>query len=297
VADALLLGANLIYATSYITTRVALDAVPPMTLALLRLGLGALVLLPFLRGAAVARGFRLDRWRIAGMGVVGFAGAFALGNWGLARSTATNAALLIVSEPLTLLLLGPVLLGEALSGRERLGAACAVAGALLVVVNGVPGLDAAVVPHWRGDVLLLLSGVGYGAYSLLARPVLARHRALPVTVGSVLWGLPVLAPLAAVEWLDGRRPSWTPAAALATLFLGVVITGLGCLAWNWALERVTAARAGIFLNVQPVAGALLGVGVLGEPVTAFTVLGGLLVVTGLVLTVRRPASGAVYSNT
>ena len=296
VADVLLLVANLIYATSYVATRVALDAVPPATLAIARLGLGAFVLVGFVRGATVARLSRPDRWRIAGMGVIGFAAAFALGNWGLARSTATNAALLIITEPLTLLLLGPAVLGESLSGREWLGAACAVTGALLVVVNGIPGLDPAVGPHWRGDVLLALSGVAYGAYSLLGRPVLARHRALPVTAGSVLWGLPALAPLAAAEWLDGRRPSWTPAAALATLFLGVVITGLGALVWNWALERVTVARAGIFLNVQPVVGAVLGVSVLGERVTAFTVLGGLLVVAGLVLTVRRTASGAVYSN-
>lgn len=296
--DLLLLIANVVYGTSFVVTRVALDGVPPTLLALLRLLLAGLVLLPFVWRAAGPTGVtRADGWRMAGMGVVGLAGAFVFGHWGLARSTATNAGLLIVTEPLTLLLLGPLLLGEPLSPRERLGAGCALAGALLVVVNGVPGLSATVVPHWRGDLLLVLSGLAYAAYSLLGRPVLARHPALPVTARSILWGLPALVPLAAAEWLDGGRPRWSTAATLATLYLGVVITALGFLVWNWALERVTAARAGIFLNAQPVVGAVLGMAFLGEPLTAFTALGGLLVIAGLALTVRPAGAGAVYSET
>src|SRR5256885_60020 len=64
-----------------------------------------------------------DRVRVALMGVVGFALAFAFGNWGLAHSTASNAALLITVEPTTLLVLSPLLLGERLSRRETAGAA------------------------------------------------------------------------------------------------------------------------------------------------------------------------------
>ena len=94
-ASALLLVANLVYATSYVATRVVLDDLPPAFLALGRLVVGAAILVPIARAlerpaAVPARG---DAWRIVWMGVVGFAGAFALSHWGLARSTATNAAL------------------------------------------------------------------------------------------------------------------------------------------------------------------------------------------------------------
>lgn len=295
-ADVVLILANVVYATSYVATRVVLDDVPPATLALLRLVLGALVLVPLARraGEAWAPSGR-DRWRVAGMGVVGFAAAFAFAHWGLARSTATNAALLITVEPLTLLLLGPLLLGERLDTRERVGAACALAGAVLVVMNGIPGVTARVAPHWRGDLLLVLSGVAYAAYSLLGRPVLARRAALSVTARSIVWGIPALIPLALVEWQDGRRPAWTASAVLGTLYLAVVITALGYLAWNYALERVTASRAAIFLSIQPVVGALLGMLLLGEWPTTFVVIGGVLVVAGLILSVRPATGAAVYS--
>ncbi len=280
-----LLVANIVYGTSYVATRVTLGSVPPATLALLRLVLGSLVLLPLARldpvGPPLSRG---DRWKIAWMGVLGFAGAFVLANWGIAASTATNAALLIVVEPVSLMLLGPLLLGERLARREAVGATLAVAGAVLVVVNGIPGVTETFAPHWRGDVLLILSGLAYASYSLFGRDVLGRHGPLRVTAWSILWGVAALLPLAAAEWADGRRPVWTRAAVAGTLYLALVITAFAYLAWNWALRRVEAARAAIFLNVQPVVGALLGVALLGEPLTAFTLGGGALIVTGLAIT-------------
>jgi drug/metabolite transporter (DMT)-like permease len=287
LAYALLLGANLVYATSYVATRVALDDLPPALLALARVVGGAAVLVPVARvleGPAPPLG-RGDTWRIVWMGVWGFAGAFVLGNWGLTASTATNAALLIIVEPVSIMLLGPSLLGERLAPREAWGAALTVAGAVVVVVNGVPGLTHALVPHWRGDLLLILSGVAYGSYTLIGRDVLIRQRPLWVTARSIAWGALVLAPVAGAEWLSGARPALTGVAVAGTLYLAVVITALGYLLWNWALTRVAAPQAAVFITVQPIAGALLGVALLGEPLTVFTAAGGLLVVAGLWLAV------------
>jgi drug/metabolite transporter (DMT)-like permease len=227
-----------------------------------------------------------DRWRIFWMGVLGFAGAFALGNWGIARSTASNAALLITVEPTAVILLSPILLGERLRAREWAGAALAVIGGAVVMLNGVPGLTVALAPHWRGDLLLVLSGLAYASYSLIGREVLGRYPALPVTAWSILWGAAAMVPLAAAEWVAGHRPRLTPAAVAGTLYLAVVMTALGYAAWNYALERVDAPRAAIFLNIQPLLGALLGVWWLGEPLTAFMVLGGALILLGVHLAVR-----------
>lgn len=286
-AYALLLAANLVYATSYVATRLVLDDVPPALLALVRLVGGAAILVPVARLLEEPRGRsrRRDAWRMAWMGVCGFAGAFALGNWGLTQSTATNAALLIIAEPVSIMLLGPVLLGERLTRRQGIGAGLAVLGALMVVLNGVPGVTRALIPHWRGDLLLVLSGVAYASYSLIGRDVLARHSALSVTARSIVWGAVVMLPLAGAEWLGGARPALTVGAVVGALYLAVVITALGYLLWNWALAQVRAPQAAVFITVQPIAGAILGVLVLREPLTAFTVAGGALIVAGLWLTV------------
>ncbi|MEX2146656.1 MAG: EamA family transporter [Candidatus Rokuibacteriota bacterium] len=291
-AYVLLLGANILYATTYVVSRVVLDDVPAATLALLRLVLGAAVLVPIAwRAARDVPDAPGERARIFWMGALGFAGAFVLGNWGVERSTATNAALLIIVEPVALMLLGPLLFGERLRRREAVGAALALAGSVIVVINGVPGVSVAVAPHWRGDLLLVASGLAYAAYSLFGRPVLDRHPATVVTARSIVWGAAVMAPFAAGEWMAGARPVLTPSAVVGTLYLAVIITAFGYLVWNYALARVGAARAGIFVNVQPVVGALLGVVFLGDALTPFTVTGGALIVGGLWLTVSARPDG------
>jgi drug/metabolite transporter (DMT)-like permease len=286
-AYALLFAANLVYATSYVVTRLTLESVPPALLAFARLAIGAAVLMPVARwvepdGPRLGRG---DTWRIVWMGVVGFAGAAAFGHWGLARSTASNGALLIIVEPVTIMLMGPVLLGERLTRREAVGAALAMLGAVVVVVNGIPGVTHAMAPHWRGDLLLVLSGIGYALYSLIGRDVLARHSATSVTARSILWGAIAMAPLVLVEWQVGYRPSLGPGVLAGVLYLGLVITALVTLVWNWALAQTGASRAAIFLTVQPIAGLLLGAALLHEPLTVFTLVGGALIVAGLCLTV------------
>jgi len=279
--------ANLVFATSYSVTRIVLADVPPATLGLARSVIGAAILVAWTGRSLVARRIsRADHWRIALMGIVGFAFAFGFGNWGIAHSTASNAALLITVEPTSLLLLSPLLLGDRLSRREAVGATMAVAGTVIVVVNGIPGLTRSLVPHWRGDLLLILSGVAYAAYTLLGRGVLTRHAVSVVTAWSMLWGTVAMIPLAWLEWRAGQVPVWTPGALAGTLYLGIVITALGYAVWNWCLDRLGASRVAIFVNVQPLAGALIGVWWLGEPLTAFTILGGLLILAGVHLTVK-----------
>ena len=276
-----MLVANVVYATSYVVARVTLESVPPATLAFSRLVVGSLALTLFSRRRAADPLSSGDRRAIAWMGILGFAGAYVCSNWGIAHSTATNAALLITVEPVAMILLSPWYLGERLSGRGAVGAALTIVGAVVVVVNGIPGVTEQLVPHWSGDLVLVLAGVAYATYSLLGRRVLERNAPLAVTTRSLVWGAAALLPVAGAECASGARPVWTASAVAGTLYLAVVITALGYVAWNWALARVPAPRAAIFLNIQPIVGALLGAALLGEPLTPFTVLGGALVVTGL----------------
>jgi len=278
-----MLGANVVYGTSYVVARVTLESIPPAMLAFTRLALGALALVLFSRRQPAPPLSGPDRRAIAWMGILGFAGAYVCSNWGIAHSTATNGALLITVEPIAMILLSPWYLGERLSRRGAIGAALTIAGTVVLVVNGIPGVTEKLVPHWAGDLVLVVAGVAYASYSLLGRRVLERHPPLGVTIRSLVWGAAALLPIAALEWAAGARPIWSVTAVSGTLYLAVVITALGYVVWNWALARVPAPRAAIFLNVQPIVGALLGAVVLGEPVTVFTAAGGILVVTGLLV--------------
>jgi len=136
----------------------------------------------------------------------------------------------------------------------------------------------------------VLAGVAYASYSLLGRRVLHRHAPLGVTTRSLGWGAVGILPIVAAEWASGARPVWTAPAVAGALYLAVVISALGYVAWNWALARVSAPRAALFLNVQPIAGALLGALLLDEPLTGFTLVGGTAIVAGLAVACGRAPS-------
>ena len=280
-AEVVMLLANVVYGTSYVVARVTLQSVPPATLAFLRLLIAWLVLLVLSRRERREPMSGADHRTIALMGILGFAGAYICSNWGIAHSTATNGALLITVEPIAMILLSPWYLGERLSRRSAIGAALTILGTVVLVVNGIPGVTEKLVPHWAGDLVLVLAGVAYASYSLLGRRVLERHPPITVTTTSLIWGAAALLPVAGLEWASGARPTWTAGSVAGAVYLAIVITALGYVVWNWALARVPAPRAAIFLNVQPIVGVLLAMLLLGEPVTIFTIGGGLLVVGGL----------------
>ena len=93
-------------------------------------------------------------------------------------------------------------------------------------------------------------------------------------------------PLALIERASGALPRVTPTAIAGTLYLAVVITALGYLAWNYALERVSASRAAIFPQ-SPAAGRRAAQGRGARRVLdPYTVAGGGLILAGLTLTVK-----------
>ena len=117
-----------------------------------------------------------------------------------------------------MMLASPIYLGERLSRREAAGAALAVVGTVLVVVNGIPGVTQNLVPHWQGDLLLVLAGVAYASYSLLGRRVLHRHAPLGVTTRSLAWGAVGILPIVVAACVAVLAASWSPLAQAAEPF-------------------------------------------------------------------------------
>jgi drug/metabolite transporter (DMT)-like permease len=136
------------------------------------------------------------------------------------------------------------------------------------------------------------------AWVLVMVPLIGRYGGLAATAWTVALGGIFQIPIA---WLDGA-PS-VPGSLLGwSALLGL---GLGCTAgsyalWNRGLERVPPSRAGVYLNLEPVVGAALGVALLHEPVTAGLLAGGGLVLAASLLAslpAQRPAPSRGISLT
>jgi drug/metabolite transporter (DMT)-like permease len=194
---------------------------------------------------------------------------------GLARTTVASASLLVGTGTPLLALAG------AIFRRERPGTSGWIAVALsclgLAIMVGLPGPGRT----WLGDALVFISMVTTTAWVLVMMPLVRRYGGLAASAWTVTFGAIFQIPVA---WLGG--PPDLPSSYLgwaALLGLGVACTAGSYTLWNLGLERVPASRAGVYLNLEPVVGATLGVALLHEAVTAGLLAGGGLVLAASLL--------------
>ena len=275
---------NLCLGASYFGTKKALEGLPELTIVFLRTAVAVALVAPLAGAAPLREMVRAGprTWAtLVAMGGLGLALPIALGNYGVALSSASNASLLVGVEPICITLFGALVLGERLTRMRAIALALGVAGATTVVSNGIPFVGAGYTPHLAGDLLLVAHGAAWAIYTIAGKPLVGRFPALPVTAGALIVALPLLLPLAALELPRiATGPTLGPALAWA-IGLGVFASGLGTLGWNLALARMDASTLAGFVFLQPLAGVLLGYSALGEPLSSSALAGGALVLAGV----------------
>lgn len=175
------------------------------------------------------------------------------------------------------------LLGQGSPGRRWAVATALAAAGLTVLVTA--GRAAHVAP--LGVLLALGAAAAYAAYTVAAKGLLrdgvGAEAAMAAVFGTgAVWLLPAFL-VAPVGWMAA------PDGIAVVLWLGLVPTTLAYVLFARGLAHLSAAETTTLVLAEPLTAALLGIAVLGEPVTVATVVGGGLVVAGLVVTAAARA--------
>ena len=206
---------------------------------------------------------------------------------GLARTTVSHASLMVGTMPVLLALGATIFAGERLDWVGWLALAGSTIGAALIVLGGHEAGVAGVAPSLGGDLLVVLSLVIALGWILMNKSLMQTHGPLSVTAYGILAGTLMLAVW--VVAVDGPPPvaKVSPTAWMALAASGVLCTATTTLLWNWGIHHVPASRAGVFLNIEPALGSLLGVELLGDKLGPFAwVGGGLILAAAVTLTAR-----------
>ncbi len=280
-----------------VATRVAVVDVPPLTLAMLRYGIGFLCLLPFVikqnrplahmeRAASAIKSIaKSDLAAMAALGIGQFGVLIALLNFGLQHIGAAPAALIFSLFPLLTLLLSSLLGREPLSLRLATGVLLSIVG---VGLSMAPRLAALGTGPWWGELAVLASALIGAVCSVLYRPYLQRYPTLNVSAFAMLASVLFLALLALPEHWPQRMGSFAPDAWAAIVFIGVS-SGIGFFLWLYALKHETPTRVTVFLALNPVTAGILGSLLLHEPFDRWMLGATVLIVIGLWLATRGPA--------
>jgi len=256
-------------------TRFVADAISPAALAFLRYAIGVACLIPAIAMAPRIRFARGDILPIALLGIGQFGILIALLNYGLKTVPAGRGALIFASFPLLTLVFAALLRHERVTLRKLAGILLTLLGVAFALGDRI-GEGGAFV----GELAILASAATGAICSVLYRPYLRRYPTLPVSAFAMAAAAAALLLPAALDDLFIAPAQLSAGAWAAIVFIGLS-SGGGYVLWLWALKTIAATRVTVFLALSPITAAVLGVALLGEPVTLGMMAGVACVAAGL----------------
>jgi drug/metabolite transporter (DMT)-like permease len=259
--------------------------------ALVELTVGQLVLYRFLFAAvgfspALWKASRRPETRIArgdwllvlSAALLGVPLQFLIQFAGLARTTVTHASLMIGILPVILAAGSALFAHEHVRARRWLALLASTVGAGLIAFGASAG-EAGSQASLAGDLLVASSLIGGVAWILLCQRLMSHGNYSPINVSAYVMTIGAVMLAIWVVGTEGLPPfhlsmrTW-----LSVIASGIVATTATTYLWNWGLVRVPASQAGVFLNLEPVVGALLGVALLQDILGPYALVGGLMVI-------------------
>ena len=272
--------------TAAAVTRYLVGDADPLTLAVLRWGIGFLCVLPLALLLRVRWPTRRDWPAVAALGICFFGLFFILYNIAVGYTTAARASLALSTLPLQTMLIGALLGAEPLTPRKSAGVGVAMLGVFAALASG---LSLAPAGAWRGELIMTAAVLCMAVYNVLSRPLMQRSSALGfLTVGMGFVAATLTLAGAATDRIsvlgDFGAPQW-----IAGAYLGVGGGALAFILWVLALQRATPTQVANTMTLNPIAAALLAAQLVDEPITLNLVVGLLAVCLGIWIATTDPA--------
>lgn len=276
------LGALILWSSSFVAIKVAYTTFPPITLAVTRfvvatLILGALALLPGNR-------VRLEKKDILTFAVCGLTGIMlyaVLQNIAMQWTSASSATLIIASYPIITLLLESVIYKIKLSAVKIVAVLIAIVG---VVILSYVKAESRLEGELLGILLLVAAGVVWAVYNFMTKKVVNRYPPITLLFYSTLFGTIFMLPLVLFERGQWQQPTLMSFSMM--MFLGVFCSVIAFLLYNRGLKTMAASTVTSMLNLVPIFGVFFSWLLLGEQVSLRKFIGGAIVIFGVMLSVR-----------
>lgn len=270
----------LIWATTFIATKILLQAFAPVEILVFRFLLGVAALY-----VGCPRLLRVKDWRqeltFAAAGLTGACLYYMLENIALTCTTAANVGVIVAASPLFTALFAWAAGGGRPGGRFFLGFLTAISGICLLSLPELRGGSL----HLRGDLLALGGAVVWGVYSNLVNRISTfGYSVLQTTRRTFLYGLLFMVPASMLmEFRWGLERFLDPGYLAAFLYLGVGACAVCFVTWGMAVKALGPVKTSVYIYISPAITLLCSVLILHERVTLWSLAGAALTLAGLVL--------------
>jgi drug/metabolite transporter (DMT)-like permease len=276
----MLVLANVLWSLNYATTKYAFERWNPLAFSGLRFALAGI-------GMALIVGIRegglgVERRDVPLVILAGATGIFLnqlTFNYALDYTAAANVALILGAAPAFTAAFSVALGHERVRPVHWVALGVSLAGVALVVQGGagVEGFSL------KGDLLAIGAALTWAAYSVMMRPLFGKYSAMRLSTLMIIVGAVLMAPISIHQLGQqdfGSLGALRWGALVYSTIFPLIVTNV---LYFTALPRVGAARATLFMYLQPFLGALFAALLLGEEIGALQIAGGAIIVGGVAL--------------
>ncbi len=224
---------------------------------------------------------RKDHLRLAACGLFGVATNQMLFFSGLNITTPINAAVMMTTNPILVLVLSSIILKESLRWSRILGIFTGIAGALFLITKGGTVLDIFDAEKSLGNLLVFLNAASYGAYLVLVKPLMSRYSAITVVKWVFLYGLLMVIPFGGSQFVE---VSWATLPVAIMLKMSFVVVGTTYLAYLfnvYALKTVTSTTVSFYIYLQPLVAATAAIVLGKDALNPVVLISAALIFTGV----------------
>lgn len=273
---------NIIWGAAAPIFKLALQNIPPFTLAFWRFFIGAFILLAVLGPRIKLHdNTRRDMIRLFWYAITGITINIMFFFWGLQRTLSINSPIIVSGSPILIYFLAIPFLHEKPNIRKLTGMLIGVIGIFIIVLEPLlaTGLDG----NLLGNVFLVIATVAAVVQTIIGKKAISKFNPFAFTFWAFLIGSASFLPLAIWEYAGNpaiySSLDWRGYMGIlyGAAFSSATAYGL----YAWGLSKIQATDASLFSYIDPVAGGLLAYFMLHEPITPYLIAGSVLIFGGI----------------
>ncbi|HHW21821.1 MAG TPA: DMT family transporter [Clostridiaceae bacterium] len=268
----------LVWGISFVSTKVVLTELPPVTIAFLR-QFAALVPL-FALCSLKKENLRIERKEILTFIIATFFGIvlyFVFENTGLTMTTASNASMLVATIPIFVLITESAVQRKKIAVPSLICIIASVSGVYFVVFeDGLPDFSS---KTFLGNILIFGAMFSWIIYTFVSEKLGKKYSSLKMTTIQTLAGIPLFLPFVSVEIPAWKTPSFE--GIINILFLGVFCSALAYVFFLSGIKTLGPVLPSSLLNLIPVVTIFAGAIFLDETISFYQAMGTVLIIGSL----------------
>ncbi|MFT9495146.1 DMT family transporter [Anaerosolibacter sp.] len=280
--DVLLVLVTTIWGLNYVISKISLQEMNPMVFNSLRFVIGAvicwIILLFRETNFKVSKG---ELFHLFIMGIVAHGINQVAFVYGVAKTSASTASLILAATPMCVAFLAGLLKLEKANGKTIMGIVISFGGVALVVMGAAGGIGINVESD-VGNMLIVIATLFWSLYTIMIRLYfkdisIVKVTTYSMTITAVFFSMISLKQIMAADWFSYSGAAWT-----GVIYSGIFVFGISYTLWNIGVRKVGPTRTSVYANLPPFVSILTGRLILGEMITKTQILGGLLIIFGLI---------------